>query len=44
MLQGAEVEYLWLFTHGELIAQPAMLRHFELLTAKVFPRVATRVR
>ena len=44
MLHGAEVDYLWLSTHGELIAQPAMMRHFELRTEKVLPRIATRVR
>jgi len=44
MLKDAEVEYLWLFTHGELVPQPAMLRHFELLTEKVLPHFTDRIR
>ena len=44
MLKDAEVEYLWLFTHGELVPQRAMMRHFELLTERVLPRFDTRVR
>lgn len=44
MLKDAEVEYLWLFTHGELMPQPAVMRHFELLTEKVLPRFDTRIR
>lgn len=44
MLAGTEVEYLWLFTHAELIPQPALMRHFELLTERVLPRFTDRVR
>jgi len=44
MLKDAEVEYLWLFTHAELVPQAAMLRHFELLTEQVLPHFTDQVR
>lgn len=44
MLDGTNVEYLWLFTHAELVPQDAMMRHFELLTEKVLPRFTDRIR
>lgn len=40
----AQVEYLWLFTHAELVPQMAMLRHFELLTEKVLPHFTEQIR
>ena len=42
-LKIAPVEYLWLFTPNELLAQPKMMRCLELMSTKVFPNFTDRV-
>jgi len=37
-------EYFWAFMYNELIPQKAMMRSFELLTTKVFPRFTDKIR
>lgn len=43
MLRGVEVDYLWLFTHAELVPQTNMMRHLELLTQQVLPHFTDTV-
>ncbi len=44
LFEDLPAEYFWLFTYTQLIPQPAMMRHFELLTEKVLPNFTDRVR
>jgi alkanesulfonate monooxygenase SsuD/methylene tetrahydromethanopterin reductase-like flavin-dependent oxidoreductase (luciferase family) len=37
-------EYFWLFTYNGLVPQPQMMRHLELLTAKVLPHFTDSVK
>lgn len=44
LLEDLPAEYLWLFTYTQLVPQPAMMRHFELLTEKVLPNITDKIR
>jgi alkanesulfonate monooxygenase SsuD/methylene tetrahydromethanopterin reductase-like flavin-dependent oxidoreductase (luciferase family) len=42
-LKVMPVDYLWLFTANELLAQPKMMRNLELMSTKVFPNFTDKV-
>ncbi|WP_219893451.1 LLM class flavin-dependent oxidoreductase [Aquisediminimonas profunda] len=42
-LKVMPVDYLWLFTANELLAQPKMMRNLELMSTKVFPNFTDRI-
>jgi hypothetical protein len=42
-LKVMPVDYLWLFTANELLAQPKMMRHLELMSTKVLPNFTDRI-
>ncbi len=42
-LKVMPVDYLWLFTANELLAQPKMMRNLELMSTKVFPNFTDKI-
>lgn len=42
-LKTMPVEYLWLFTPNELLPQPKMMKHLDLMTRKVLPNFTDRI-
>ncbi|QLC26494.1 LLM class flavin-dependent oxidoreductase [Parasphingopyxis algicola] len=42
-LKVMPIDYLWLFTPNELLPQPKMMKHLELMTRKVLPNFTDKI-
>ena len=43
LFEELPAEYFWLFTYTQLVPQPALMRHFELMTEKVLPNFTDKI-
>ena len=44
LFQELPADYFWMMQYNELVPQPAMMRHLELMTTKVWPRFTDKIR
>ena len=44
LFDALPADYFWMMQYNELVPQPAMMRHLELMTTKVWPRFTDRIR